>query len=179
MTAESNRDGGWLADLTRFIEHFPLRNQDVPLVVLKGHLLTEELLRDFLHSKVKHPDHLPGARLTYTQCVHLARAMSTDPEAWVWAALDRLNIVRNKLSHALEPAGLEDSIDQLLQLVRSHVRREPPADLQELFIPVGFAIFSIHAALSAQLRVTPSTLLGSLKIHSNPPVQPTAEDGGG
>ena len=142
-------------------------------------MLTEELLGDFLRSKVRHPRHLSDARLTYAQCVHLARALSADPHDWVWAALERLNVIRNKLSHALEPGNLEDSINQFLELVRTHVRGEPSLEIQELFIPVGVAIFSVHSALSAQLRIKPRTLLGSLRIPSNPPVQPTAEDGGG
>lgn len=55
----------WLRDLTRFIKHFPLRTQDVSLMVFKGHLLTEELLREFLHVKVQHPSHVRDARLSY------------------------------------------------------------------------------------------------------------------
>jgi len=176
---DSNRDGDWLADLPRFIQHFPLRSQDVSLVVFNGHLLTEELLRDFLRSKVRHPSHLSDARLTYAQCVHLARALSTDSNDWVWAALEKLNVIRNKLSHALEPGNLEDSVNQFLDFVHSHVPKEPSLELRELFIPVGVATFSVHAALSGQLRIKPRTLLGSLRIPSNPPVQPTAEDGSG
>lgn len=176
--ADSNRDKDSLSDLTRFIQHFPLRSHDVSLVVLKGHLLTEELLRDFLRSKVRHPSHLSDARLTYVQCVHIARALSPDPNDWVWVALERLNTIRNKLSHALEPDNLDHSVEQFLEFVRSHVHKEPSIELQELFIPVGVAIFSVHAALSGQLRIKPRTLLTSLSTPSNPTIKPTAEDSG-
>ena len=184
--ADSESSRHWLHDLTRFMKHFPLKIEDVSLIVLKGHLLTEELLREFLHSKVLHPSPLRDARLRYIQCVHLARSLSTDPGDWVWDALDRLNVIRNKLSHALEPTGLDDAINAFGELVRRNDprelpdTREIPAELRELFTPLGFALFSVHAALSAMLRVKPVSLLGgAVTIPSNQAVQPTAEDGGG
>jgi len=155
----------WLHDLMRFMKHFPLRTQDVSLTVLKGHLLTEELLREFINDKVKHPSHVRDAGLRYIQCVHVARAFSLNPEDWVWDALVRLNAIRNKLSHALEPDGLDDAVSSLLQLVRHHDPREIPDELRGLFTPLGMAVFSMHAALSAQLRLRVSgTLATSLKI---------------
>jgi hypothetical protein len=156
--ADSKANRGGLDDLTRFIEHFPLRTQDVSLIVLKGHLLTEELLREFLYDKVRHPSSIRDARLHYIQCIHLARALSDDPDAWVWDALNCLNGIRNKLSHALEPEGLNDTVNSFVQFVRRYNSYEVPEELRELFTPLGFALFSVHTSLSAQLRVKPTSV---------------------
>ncbi|MDD5558226.1 hypothetical protein [Candidatus Methylomirabilis sp.] len=170
----------WLADLTRFIQHFPLRAPDMSLIVLKGHLLTEELLREFLRSKVKHPSYLTEARLTYIQCLHVARALSMLPEDWVWDAAARLNVIRNKLSHALEPDGLDVAIEEFIAIVQRHSPGQPTKELREIFTPLGVAIFGVHAALSAQLRVKPPSLFDLFTESPNSPVQPTtAEDSGG
>jgi hypothetical protein len=49
MPAESNNQLGRISiDLRRFIAHLPLKSTDKTLVILRGHLLGEELLGKFV-----------------------------------------------------------------------------------------------------------------------------------
>ena len=73
------------------------------LIVLKGHLLIEEMLDAIIRTFVFHPDHLDGARLGFSQKLHIARSMSLDEHNnGMWDIALRLNSLRNELAHSLE-----------------------------------------------------------------------------
>lgn len=72
-------------------------------VVLKGHLLIEEMLDAIIRQFVFHPDYLDGARLSFSQKLHIARSMSLDEHKnGMWDIAIRLNSLRNELAHSLE-----------------------------------------------------------------------------
>jgi hypothetical protein len=153
----------WLTNLMRFMSHFPMRTRDVSALVLKGHLLTEELLRDFLKRRMTTPQHLLEARLQYRQCIFLARALTISPQSWVWPGLEQLNTIRNKLSHALEPTKLDETVNQFVRLAQRHVPDGKfPEEMHELWPPIGLAIFTLYSELSGQL--TPETFGRGLTI---------------
>jgi len=70
---------------------------DLTLLVLKAHLLFEELLRDFLKKQLRHPETIQGARLSFAQVLKLAQALAStlEPDDWRWKALVELNRARN------------------------------------------------------------------------------------
>lgn len=72
------------------------------LVVLKGHLLIEELLDSIIRKFVFHPDYLDAANLRFAQKLYIARSMSLDEhDNGMWEIASRLNSLRNELAHAL------------------------------------------------------------------------------
>lgn len=75
-------------------------------LILKSHLLIEELLRDFCEHSVGQPKYLRDARLTFKQIFYLARSIYTlnvPRLEWTWGAVASLNDMRNLMAHAIEP----------------------------------------------------------------------------
>jgi hypothetical protein len=73
------------------------------LVVLKGHLLIEELLDEIISKFVFHPAYLDSARLGFAQKLQIARSMSLDEHSNnMWEIAIKLNSLRNELAHELE-----------------------------------------------------------------------------
>ncbi|WP_296246891.1 hypothetical protein [Pseudomonas sp. UBA4194] len=92
---------------------------DEGMVILKVHLVIEELLRDFCGAVVPNPKHLREARLTFKQTMLLARSLTDHDIDWIWAVLRNLNRMRNLMAHAVEPSEEEYSRcrNTIIQLV--------------------------------------------------------------
>lgn len=101
---------------------------DLTLLVLKAHLLFEELLRDFLKKQLRHPEAIQGARLTFTQVLKLAQALATtlEPDDWRWKALIELNRLRNSMAHEFEAESTEKIVARIVALVGPEVGGEFP-----------------------------------------------------
>lgn len=96
---------------TRLQLHLP-RSGDVALVVLKGHLLVEEVLEEIIKSNCYHPDKIirDGTELGFFLKVRIAAALCPFDMHEMWAAAEALNSLRNCLSHRLEPEKKEARI---------------------------------------------------------------------
>lgn len=108
--------------LKRLLEKLPLGGTP-DLVVLKGHLLLEEVLLDILKSAFRrHPQGIRDARLRFPQIASLVRGLVDDPKLdWLWLALDKINQLRNDLAHRLEPQQFERLAAELVDLVAPRV----------------------------------------------------------
>jgi len=104
----------------RFHTHLPSVD-DPTLVVLKGHLLAEEILENLIRAKCRMPEALDGIEIGFFLKAKLARALIGKshqngiilPDA-IWTMLEALNALRNELAHALEPKKLEAKIQRFL-----------------------------------------------------------------
>jgi hypothetical protein len=101
---------------------------DLTFLVLKAHLLFEELLRDFLKKQFRHPEVMQGARLSFAQVLKLAQALATtlEPDDWRWKALIELNRLRNSMAHEFEAESSETLVARLVALVGPKVGSEFP-----------------------------------------------------
>src|SRR3990167_866653 len=105
---------------SRFDAHLPSESDPI-LVVLKGHLLAEEILENLIKAKCRKPEALENIEIGFFLKVKLARALVGDthpngiifPDA-VWGMLEALNSLRNELAHALEPKKLDAKIQRFL-----------------------------------------------------------------
>ena len=102
----------------RFLRHLS-EVDDLTLVVLKGHLLMEELLNDIIADFCELPEYVEEARLSFFHKSKLVRALSGQdvqgqPTDDPWRSLEALNSLRNQLAHHLEPKHLEQKIDQFI-----------------------------------------------------------------
>lgn len=96
----------------RVMKHLPQQG-DLSLIVLKGHLLIEEILFAIVESSVKYPDAIRSANLRYYTLASIAKALSyEDRAAPIWDAVFVLNALRNTFAHNLEPRDLEDKLRQ-------------------------------------------------------------------
>jgi hypothetical protein len=112
----------------RFRRHFPRRSNDFTLVVLKGHLLLEESVNHLLAALLRKPEAIESASLRFRQKLCLIRALAPegaksleDPEGpgWIFRILDaveKLNTMRNKLTHHLDHPQIEALVRDFLSL---------------------------------------------------------------
>ncbi|WP_409460961.1 hypothetical protein ACK1O1_04155 [Stenotrophomonas maltophilia] len=98
--------------------HMP-QEFDFTLVTLKGHLLTEAMLDDYIRSMLEKPDALlDKTRLQFDTKVKLAHALSGDlPPPILWVAIENLNRIRNSLAHRLTDANLHRLRAEFIRLV--------------------------------------------------------------
>jgi hypothetical protein len=99
-----------------------LESDDAALIILKGHLVIEERITAVMEKFVFHPEYLDRARLTFAQKVNIARSMSLDESGnSVWEMIEKLNALRNKLSHSLDHAPRANAM-QILKAAYIHER---------------------------------------------------------
>lgn len=100
----------------RVIQHLP--KGDLSLIVLKGHLLIEELLYVIVKASVKHPESVENARLRFSQLAYLARAIAyEDSLRAVWDAIFAINTLRNMFAHDLETKRMEENLRHFARAV--------------------------------------------------------------
>lgn len=93
------------------------KSDDVSLVVLKGHLIIEEMLYAIAVVHCANPDELTKARLTFAQLLHVVCALTKIPAIEACSpAINLLNKIRNSLVHNLEPKELEPRIYALQKM---------------------------------------------------------------
>jgi hypothetical protein len=97
---------------------------DLVAVVLRGHLVFEEILFRVVQTHCVAPEHLAGARLRFVQLIALARSLEKIPAIpeTTWQALAELNSLRNALAHSLEPASLEERVGRFVTTARPGAR---------------------------------------------------------
>jgi hypothetical protein len=95
---------------------------DGTLMILKGHLLLEELLYGAVLSKCPNPAHVERAQLRFFQLLILVRSLYLTPspeqkgsfnEETFWDALEAFNTLRNRLAHKLEPKDLSSLLKRM------------------------------------------------------------------
>jgi len=106
------------------------KTDDPTLLILRAHLLVEERLRDVLARICRSPDELRAARLSFHQVLCLCRAVVGRHDEPAWDFVARLNEVRNRMAHHLDPGDL----DELLGSVVAKLR---PDYADQLRSPVG------------------------------------------
>lgn len=98
----------------------PSKSDPLPMI-LRSHLLIEEMLREYLDRKVAHPSALSGARFTFAQILAIARALAgkVPVSNWKWVAVEKLNSLRNQLAHRRELQKVDDAIDELVSYIEA------------------------------------------------------------
>jgi hypothetical protein len=96
------------------------RTEDGTLIVLKGHLVLEELIRAKLEAAVQDPVALRKANLSFFKLLCLARAIYgeisdgavEDPQN-LWDVVEAWNALRNRLAHRIEPTDLNPVLSRI------------------------------------------------------------------
>ena len=137
----------------RFSKHLP-DTDDMSLLVLKGHLLIEESLNDILIDIGECPEYINKARLSFYQKIQLLRAfhgtdVSGDNTEMPWLALERINSLRNKLSHHIEPKDLNKNIEQFIELFGLADSDSKNRDIKETLIKTRMAICMLSGWVDA------------------------------
>ncbi len=111
------RNENLLAELVQQVQYV----DELATVVLKGHLVLEQVLVRIIGKFVHHSQHVPD-RLQFAQRVGLARSMSLDEaDNSMWDLLLAVNTLRNKLAHSLESAERQKAYDRLKEVYVAEV----------------------------------------------------------
>lgn len=91
------------------------KTDDHILLILRAHLLIEERLRDILVRVCRLPDELRTAKLSFYQILCLCRAIVGRHDEPAWDFVARLNEVRNRMAHHLDPGDLDELIGSVVE----------------------------------------------------------------
>lgn len=152
-------------------EHIILRNMrlmepspDLIVVILRGHLLVEEMLRRILQKHAVDPAALEDARLTFFQVLRMVQAIAAHPgRVDLWKELEQLNRIRNILAHQSEPTDIEKTVDAFLEDFTQRPASTPEERALILFEKMHVVLGSLWQILEA----SPGTE-GDFLIHGCP-----------
>jgi hypothetical protein len=151
--------------LGRLVRFFKPTTEDPTYLVLKGHLLAEEVLYRFVESQTSRPDFLGDARLRFTQLLALSRSFHrySNEDWWGWAALNKLNSLRNLLAHSLEPKDLKERIVEFSIFVADAIGATKDSEIGKEYErlvsggthPFILALVALHIATCTVLEFDP------------------------
>jgi hypothetical protein len=88
----------FLEPFLRYLKMMP-QQDDLSLIVLKGHLLIEERLERVLQAAFPNPEHLDAMKLQFARKVQLCRAVSRGvSDSTAWSLINCINVLRNNLA---------------------------------------------------------------------------------
>jgi len=100
----------------KFKEHLSQVDESV-LVILKGHLIIEELLDEILSRGVFHAQFVETASLRFAQKINLARSLSLrEQDNEMWNVIVAVNALRNEMAHSLGSEKRKKKTQALLSL---------------------------------------------------------------
>lgn len=112
----------FLDGLSRFGKYLPADETfPIELIVLRGHLLIEEELREIVRAKFVNPNAYDLRETKYSTLLRLAHALYGDsiPE-WKWRVAHEFNVLRNSLAHHLEDDTVEPRVERVVKLYRAN-----------------------------------------------------------
>jgi hypothetical protein len=153
MGADGQVSEAELAAFERFLSLFP-HGEDLTLIVLRGHLLLEEQVRLIGRERAPHSKYLEEATLTMHQAILVARAHVGDLETDAfWDALLKLNELRNRMAHQIEPKGVRDRVHHIIDLMGTESwHKEDPVQFE-------FALWTMFSRTLALVRKPRAELL--------------------
>jgi hypothetical protein len=84
------------------------------LAVLRGHLLLEQTMDEFLTASLFHCEHVLESRYSFLHKAQLCKAMSLNQNGNpIWELVWRGNELRNKIAHTLSTAEIKKKMDSL------------------------------------------------------------------
>lgn len=146
-----------IASFRRFYALLP-RSDDASLIILKLHLLVEEQVRAFVDERLRSPEALKSAKLDCHQVICLAESLAGDSiHPNYWEAARKLNELRNKIAHNLEPSGVIDRMRNINMMLGN--KSNEPASTPEILQAFEFSISTIYHYISGHVQRKPTTVL--------------------
>jgi len=144
------------SEVVLFLKHMPWHDSE-ELIILKGHLLLDQMLRSYISGKVKNPKYIDNAQITFPTliCIAWSFADLADSNHAVLghckAALKKFNILRNKLAHRLEP-DIPKDVSNFTEFVKKNLKLPYPPELYQEYSPLALSIFAIYFFTAGLLR---------------------------
>ncbi|MGH9439733.1 MAG: hypothetical protein ACRD22_18100 [Terriglobia bacterium] len=110
-------DDAFYADIRDLIAKLP-DSDEVTILILRAHLVIEQLVIRITESLVRNPEHLQKAtRLHFSTRLIFLRSLAKPlmhADASYWRSLESLNGMRNNLAHKLDAPSFESSVDTFI-----------------------------------------------------------------
>ncbi len=121
---------------------------DVAQIVLKGHLIMEELMSEALSTFVLHKECLEPARLQFYQKLNLCRGISTsEHKNNMWNLIGAVNTLRNHLSHSLDPDERSKKIESLASTYAQEFPEALPERIEDMSRESAICMLAISGCL--------------------------------
>lgn len=156
-SARNAASRGVFGDLASLVRHLPHYQEPATLILLKGHLLVEELLRGYIDRRLPNPSAFKHDQFLFAKILLLCRALSPPKmKTWAFDAAKKLNDIRNEIAHELEPEELQGKLEDLVKFVEQHASDSvfPPKDRGEARLYM--AISDLHNELVRVLHAEPN-----------------------
>lgn len=101
------------------VDHLPEEDADPVLIILKGQLLIERLVRKFVLSRLPNPEAFQKAQFSAAHYIAIGESMclkKQKPE-WLWKQVRELNSLRNKLAHNLDYESIEPRVNNFVATI--------------------------------------------------------------
>jgi len=120
---------------------------DTAQIVLKGHLVAEDLMNKALESFMLHGEHIEDARLQFHQKLELCKSISlSDNKNNMWNLIKKINALRNALSHSLDKERREKALQSLKSIYDQEF--DPKSrDIDDMSEEAALCIAAIGASL--------------------------------
>jgi hypothetical protein len=129
------------------------KTDDPTLLILRTHLMIEERLRDMVGRACNSPDELQAARLTFHQVLCICRALVGRHDEAPWQFVERLNVVRNRMVHHLDPGDLDELVGSVVKKLDRPIDRRP-AMAVERFRRAAIYVVTYFEAIKGSARWT-------------------------
>jgi hypothetical protein len=138
-----------------FLEHLPAETQDKSLIAIKGHLLLEIALREYIYERVRHPDRLRSKNLPFSVLIDFASSLEDNNNIqWVWKALRFANQIRNQLAHSLSPEKLDSLEMEFVEYVIENDGLLTVKTTEELkFEKLALAYFQLYDVILSSIEL--------------------------
>ena len=110
-----------MKEIDQFIAYLPVDFRDPSLIVLKGHLLLEVALKDYISKRVSFPARLNEGQINFSSLVLFASSLEDrEGDGWLWKALKMANRIRNQIAHNLDNPKLSQAEKEFISYVQAH-----------------------------------------------------------
>lgn len=133
---------GVFGDMASLLRHLPHYQEPATLILLKSHLLVEELLRGYIDRKLPNPSAFKHDQFLFAKILMLCCALSPPKmKSWAFDAAKKLNDVRNEIAHELESEELPGKRESFVKLVEQHSKGSvfPPDERGEARLYMAIA----------------------------------------
>lgn len=145
--------GGVFGDMASLLKHLPHYEDHTELIILKGHLLIEELLRGYIDRKLPCPAEFKHNQFLFAKVLILCRALNPPKEkSWAFDAAKKLNDVRNEVAHELNSPETQSKLEIFISYVERHAKDSAFLPQERNEARLYMAIVDLHSELAHALR---------------------------
>lgn len=117
----SASEADWQA-YNELTEHLPQEGADQTLIILKGQLLLERLVRQFVRSRLPNKRAFHDDSFRFSQCIEIGESMCLPNKEteWMWRQIKDLSSIRNELAHNLIYANADARVKSFVAAVANY-----------------------------------------------------------